>query len=292
MNIKVLIAIIVTVVMNLVVAVAAGYGGATTDVIGDETPVMLVAVVIAFGVNWLAYIPASLLKTEKFFDLTGAITYILTILICCTLVETIDMRAMIAATLVIIWSLRLGSFLFMRMRVNGDDVRFDQIKINPLRFLMVWTLQGSWVFLTSVSALAIITTTVKSPLDIYAYIGIALWVFGFVIEVVSDQQKFAFRKVAANKGRFIHSGLWAWSRHPNYFGEITLWVGITIMALPLLSGWQWIALISPIFVTLLLTKISGIPGLEKTAQKRWGDEKEFQDYVKHTPVLLPRPPAK
>ena len=89
-----------------------------------------------------------------------------------------------------------------------------------------------------------------------------------------NQLKNLFRKDPANKEAFITSGLWSWSRHPNYFGEITLWTGIAIMAIPVLSGWQWVCLISPVFVTLLLTKVSGIPLLEKKAREKWGDDPE------------------
>jgi len=289
MNIKVLMTIVIVIAIVLTIAFAAGQNGATTN---GGTSLFMLAAILAFVINWVAYIPANILKTEKFFDLTGALTYISVIIITCLLVDDLDMRTMIVAALVMIWTLRLGSFLFMRILADGGDIRFDKIKPDALRFLMVWTLQGMWVLLTTASALAIITSTKKLPLDIFAYAGIALWVAGFAIEVIADRQKSAFRKIAANKGRFIKTGLWAWSRHPNYFGEITLWLGITIMSLPLLSGWQWVTLISPIFVTLLLTRISGIPTLEGTAQKRWGDEKEFQDYIENTPILIPRPPRR
>jgi steroid 5-alpha reductase family enzyme len=111
-----------------------------------------------------------------------------------------------------------------------------------------------------------------------------------VIEVVADRQKSVFKTDPANTGRFITGGLWAWSRHPNYFGEITLWVGVAIIALPTLSGWRWLMLISPLFVILLLTRISGIPMLESRAEKRWGADPEFRAYTDSTPALLLRPP--
>lgn len=91
---------------------------------------------------------------------------------------------------------------------------------------------------------------------------------------------------------FISTDLWAWSRHPSCFGEIALWTGIAIMAIPLLSGWRWVVLISPVFVTLLLTRVSGIPMLEARADKRWGDDEAFQSYTRDTPVLIPRPPRR
>ncbi len=287
MNIKALMVIIIAVLISLGIASAAGQGGAITE---GGTSLFLVAAVIAFAVNWIAFIPANILKTEKFYDLTGAITYLSVIIIISSLSQPLDWRAMIVGAFVIIWALRLGSFLFMRIHADGKDIRFDEIKVNPMRFLVAWTLQGTWVFLTSASALAIITSSARLPLDIFAYVGMAIWVFGFTIEVIADRQKKQFRNNPDNKGKFINVGLWSWSRHPNYFGEITLWTGITIMSLPLLSGWQWVTLISPIFVILLLTKISGIPTLQRTAKKRWGDDKDYQEYVKNTSLLIPLPP--
>ena len=114
--------------------------------------------------------------------------------------------------------------------------------------------------------------------------------FGFSIEIVADRQKSAFRADPANAGRFISSGLWAWSRHPNYFGEIVLWFGIAILAWPALAGWQLATLVSPLFVYVLLTKGSGIPPLETRAEERWGDDPAYRAYVERTPVLWPRPP--
>ena len=96
----------------------------------------------------------------------------------------------------------------------------------------------------------------------------------------------------ANKGTFISTGLWAWSRHPNYFGEITLWLGIAVIAFPALSGWQYVTLISPVFVYVLLAHISGVPLLERRGQKKWGHEEAYQEYVRRTPSLLLKPPAR
>ncbi len=119
-----------------------------------------------------------------------------------------------------------------------------------------------------------------------------VWLVGFGIEVAADDQKRAFRADPANRGRFITTGLWAWSRHPNYFGEITLWVGVALVALPALSGWQHLTLVSPLFVGLLLTRVSGVPLLEARGQATWGDDPEYRDYVARTPVLVLRPPRR
>jgi steroid 5-alpha reductase family enzyme len=140
--------------------------------------------------------------------------------------------------------------------------------------------------------LVAITATLRKELDLIALIGLLVWGFGFAIEVAADAQKGRFRADLENKGRFIHTGLWAWSRHPNYFGEIVLWIGVAIIALPILRGWQWVTLISPIFVTVLLTRISGVPLLEKRADEKWGGQEDYEAYKARTPVLIPRPPVR
>jgi steroid 5-alpha reductase family enzyme len=228
-------------------------------------------------------------QTEHFYDLTGSLTYLTLVISTLLLAGSLDARSLVLTLLVSVWALRLGSFLFLRIRRQGADRRFDAIKPSFTRFLMAWTLQGLWVFLTLSAAIAAMTTTAPTRLGFAGYVGIALWAVGFAIEVVSDRQKRLFRQNPANAGRFISTGLWAWSRHPNYFGEILLWLGIALIALPALSGWRYVTLISPLFVYLLLTRISGIPPLESRAEERWGDDPEFRDYKERTPLLFPRP---
>jgi len=140
------------------------------------------------------------------------------------------------------------------------------------------------------AALAAITAQTPGALGWTTVIGLVLFAAGFIIEVEADEQKHQFRQDLANEGRFIRSGLWAWSRHPNYFGEILLWWGIALVALPAIQGWPLVTLISPVFVYLLLTKVSGIPLLEARGRKRWGQNPEYQAYVADTPALILRPP--
>jgi steroid 5-alpha reductase family enzyme len=192
--------------------------------------------------------------------------------------------------LVLIWAGRLGTFLFRRIQKAGKDERFDDIKPSFVRFLNTWTLQGLWVTFTLAAALAAITSTTRKELGIFALIGGIVWVIGFTIEAVADAQKSRFRAQPENEGEFIHTGLWSWSRHPNYFGEIVIWVGVAIIALPILQGWTYVTLISPVFVTLLLTRVSGIPMLEKRADEKWGDREDYQAYKENTSVLIPLPP--
>lgn len=284
-----------TSLVGIAAAVAIGalvaWAGSDASTEAAGLPVFAICGFLAFAINWAAFVPANIAKTERFYDLTGSITYILVTSLAVLLSDDLDNRAVVVAAMVVVWALRLGTFLFRRILREGKDDRFDQIKQSSIRFLMTWTLQGLWVFLTAAAALAIITSEVREPVGWVAIVGIVVWVAGLTIEVVADQQKSAFKQDPSNDGDFISSGLWAWSRHPNYFGEITLWTGIAIVALPVLSGWRWVVLISPVFVAILITKVSGVPMLEAKADERWGDQPDYQDYKENTPVLIPRPPG-
>lgn len=243
--------------------------------------------IIAFAVQWLAFIPAYLWQTEKFYDLVGSLTYITLAVSAVLLSGQPDAGRLLIAGMVIVWAVRLGSFLFIRIRTDGRDVRFDRIKPDFLRFLMTWTLQGLWVFITFAAGLAAITSTQTYPLSGLVMLGAAIWLTGFLIEVIADAQKRSFRRQTEKTTPFIQSGLWSWSRHPNYVGEIVLWAGIAVAALPQLHGWQHVTLLSPCFVYLLLTRISGVNMLERVAHKRWGENPEYQSYLQRTPVLFP-----
>ena len=274
----------ILIVIGALVALAGSQGGFTLG----GVPVFAIAVGLAFLIQWLVFIPAYLFQTEKFFDLTGSITYILVTTIALVFSKSMDTRSVLLWALVITWAIRLGAFLFRRIQKAGKDDRFDEIKPSFIRFLNVWTIQGLWITFTAAAALVAITTATRKDLDVFAVVGFLVWAFGFAFEVVADSQKSRFNSDPTNKGKFIYTGLWSRSRHPNYFGEIVLWVGVAIIAIPVLQGWQWVAMISPIFVTLLLTRVSGIPLLEKKADKKWGGQEDYEAYKKNTPVLIPR----
>ena len=268
------------------IAWAGSQGGAS--IAGTNWPILATAIAVAFLVQWIVFIPSYLLQTEKVFDLTGALTYISVTVMITVLAPSIDARALVIAALVIVWAARLGTFLFRRIAKAGSDDRFDEIKPNAMRFLNVWTIQGLWISMTALAAWIAISSELRVTLDAFAIVGALIWLTGFTIEVMADRQKSRFRADPANRGRFISTGLWSRSRHPNYFGEITLWVGILLIAAPTLRGWQWVAVLSPLFVTVLLTRVSGIPLLEKKADTKWGDDPAYQEYKASTPVLIPR----
>lgn len=282
------IAIVIVLLIAAGLAVAGSQGGHLVN----GFPLFALCVALAFIIQWLAFIPAFIYRTEKFYDLTGSITYLTVITVAVLLSPAIDARSLLLAGIIAIWAVRLGSFLFMRIRTAGEDRRFREIKKSFARFLMTWTLQGLWVAFSLSSALAAITSTIRKDIDAFAVIGFLVWFFGFAIEVMADKQKSDFNATPGNKDKFIRTGLWSWSRHPNYFGEIVLWIGVMIIAMPILQGWQWATLISPIFIIILLTRISGVPMLEKRADEKWGGQPEYEAYKANTSVLIPMPPKK
>ena len=246
------------------------------------------AVGAAFLIQWIVFIPSFKAQTEKYFDLTGTLTYTAITLLLVLLTPGVDARALLLAAMVLAWTLRLGTFLFRRISKAGKDDRFDEIKPSFVQFLNVWTIQGLWVVFTAAAAWVAITSATRVALDWVALLGFLLWVVGFGIEVVADNQKSRFNADPANKGKFISTGLWSKSRHPNYFGEILLWIGVAVIAVPALQGWQWVAMISPVFVFLLLTKVSGVPLLEKKSDRKWGGRADYEAYKLSTPVLIPK----
>lgn len=263
------------------------WAGSQNGVSVGRVPVYAIVVAYAFVVQWVAFVPSYLRQSERYYDLTGSFAYISAIVIAVSLSEATDARSILLLVLVLVWAGRLGPFLFRRVRRAGKDDRFDEIKRSFSRLLLTWTLQGLWVSLTLAAALAAVTSIKPKALDVFAFVGLAVWVIGFAIEATADWQKSRFRANPANKGSFITSGLWAVSRHPNYFGEITLWVGIAIVAIPVLRGWQYAALVSPVFVYLLITRVSGVPLLEKKADAKWGGQEAYDEYKRRTPVLVP-----
>ena len=282
--------IVVASVFMIVFLVVSAVGN--KSVILNEYSAVLYCAVICIGIQWVAWIPASIAKTERFYDLTGGLTYLIVIgfsLWAGSQSEAPSLRELIVSLLVVIWSLRLSIFLYLRIHRTGKDGRFDQLKTSPIRFLVPWSIQGLWVFLTMIVVIVINSQADSAPaLGIWDGIGLSMWVLGFGIEAIADNQKTVFNKESNNQGKWIDSGLWAYSRHPNYFGEILLWTGIAFFGISCFTGLERVAWISPIFIYILLTKVSGIPILDKRALEKWGDDPEYQKYRDNTPALIPR----
>ena len=262
----------------------AGSQGAP-DLFGFPGLIFLAA--IGFIIHWIIFIPSAVFKTEKFYDITGTLAYIVMIFVSVISTQTLFFRSKIVSLLIFIWAVRLGIFLFIRVLNNGEDKRFHEAKNSFSKFFMWFSMSALWVFLTTANALTLILNNIDLKGDAYFIIGLVIWIIGFSFEVISDEQKRRFRNTEGNQEKFITIGLWSISRHPNYFGEILLWIGMAVISFPTLIGWQYATLISPIFVIILLTKASGINLLEASADKKWGDLEEYQNYKSRTPVLIP-----
>jgi steroid 5-alpha reductase family enzyme len=249
------------------------------------------AVLLAYVIHWIAYIPAYVFQTEKFYDLTGSVTYLSVVwFVFLSTYQSISLNFgnLILVLLISIWTIRLGLFLFMRIHKAGEDKRFRTIKTSASQFFMTFTLSGLWVTLCSMCALVAISSPEGLVMNALTYVGIILFIIGFGIEIVADNQKTAFRSIEANKDSFITSGLWSKSRHPNYFGEVLLWFAIAVISFSSLEGLQLITLISPIFTYILLVYVSGVRMLEDMNDKKWADDEQYKSYKKNTPMLFPK----
>ena len=282
-NASSILSILACLALGVIVALAGSQGSITFN----GLPSFALAASIGFILHWLIFIPSYIYQTEHYFDLIGSISYVSIVLFTFLALNNLDIRSVLIGLFIMVWAVRLGSFLFNRVKRDGKDNRFTVMKTKFWWFLFTWTLGGLWVFITMAAGLAAMTSAKVIPLGWYALIGIVLWLEGFIVEVVADHQKTRFRSKKENRDKFINEGLWSLSRHPNYYGEITLWFGIAFIAFPVLQGWQLLTLISPIFVYILLTRISGVTMLERRADKKWGDDPEYQLYKETTSSLIP-----
>ena len=280
-------AIALCILTAYLVAIAASVDG----VFFSGIPIILLCAIVSFVTHWMIAAPSLITSSEKYFDFTGMVATLLVVLTAMFALLSsgaqVSIRSVFVASFVSVWTLRLGIFLYKRIVKAGEDIRFRDIKKSLPKFLMTWTLSALWVFLTTVNAITLIALNPLEPIGIFFIMGALLWLLGFGFEVIADRQKKYFSEQPKNEGRFITQGLWSVSRHPNYFGEIILWAGIAIISLPFLSGWQYVTLVSPVFVFLLLTRISGLPFLEDKAEKKWGEDKDYIEYKKRTPILVP-----
>tara|TARA_B100000945_G_C20339696_1_gene576715 strand:+ start:333 stop:1199 length:867 start_codon:yes stop_codon:yes gene_type:complete len=283
---------LVVILVCLLIPGSIAYFISADSLVLNGIPLIYYCISISFLIHWIIFIPSFLNKTEKFYDFTGMVAYLSVIGFALyqknKILGSIDFDSALLGILISVWTLRLGVFLFYRVFKVGEDDRFKEVKQVPSKFLVWFTVSGLWVSLTSIAALKVLTSQVEHNNYYFVYLGLALWIFGFLFEVIADYQKTKFKNNPENKDQFISSGLWSLSRHPNYFGEIILWIGVFIITLPSLSGIDYLTILSPLFVYTLLNKISGINLLEIKAQKRWGDLESYKAYRSKTPQLIPK----
>lgn len=242
---------------------------------------------LSFVLQWIVFVPSFyFLQSAAYFDVAGSSAYFILCLYSLTSAGTYHIRQLLLTLAVLVWASRLGIFLYLRMQKAGGDCRFDEIKHHGPRFFNMWSIQALWVFVVSVPVYCLNDTQADPAFAAQDYVGFALWLVGFMIEVMADMQKTEHNNNPATKGTYIQTGLWRFSRHPNYFGEIMLWVGVLLVCASVFTGGQWICVCSPCFVTYLLTKVSGIPLLEGKASAKWGTQADYKAYVDRTPQLM------
>lgn len=254
--------------------------------------------VVALGVQYAVFLTHGLPnRSEKFYDLSGSCTHLAVVVASLVREQKVrSIRQVFTAVAATVWMTRLGTFLYSRILRDGKDGRFDDIRKVWLSFMGAWTVQAVWVTFTELPVLLINDRDDNVPLTLLDYLAMLSWLAGFLLEATADSQKLAFRDDPANKGRFITTGVWRYSRHPNYCGEIMMWCSQA--ALVSFAAWghpDWSSLlcswISPAFTALLLLKVTGVPMVEKAGMQKWGQEPEYLHYMANTNCLIPGPPA-
>lgn len=258
---------------------------------------LILANVALNSAGWAA---ASALQTEKFFDITGSATYWLMLYLGVKRRHRdrsdLTPRAAAASAAVLVWSGRLGTFLLSRVLADGQDKRFKHARKSPAQMAMFWAVQSAWVTMTALPVWLLLS---RAPLAVTPRsrgatttldrVAAAAWIVGFATQIVADAQKREHR--ASAPGKFISTGLWKLSQHPNYAGEITMWTSLcaACMGDQLANGALAAAAasaLSPAFVYYLLRYVSGVPLLDNLARKRWGKDAAFHAYRAGTPVLF------
>lgn len=248
---------------------------------------MLSSLLISMGINGFFFVFAYTLTTDIFTDFTYSLTFILLTLALNLFSNGSSLPSLVVSALVIIWAVRLGSYLLKRILAMGKDERFDDKRGNFVKFLAFWILQALTVWIIMIPVSIMLSSPSTKSFQPAFWAGLLLWVGGFLMEVVSDRQKFVFKSKQENRSRWIERGLWKYSRHPNYFGEVLLWFAIFLMVLSQQGISFWWTAVSPLFILFLLLFVSGIPLLEKSAERKYGDNPDYRDYKERTNLFFP-----
>ena len=196
---------------------------------------------------------------------------------------------LVASVLVLLWAARLGVYLFRRILRIKVDHRFDEMRDKPLRFARFWLLQAITVAVVMLPVSYLLGRGDAPGFGPWLIAGGSIWLVGLTIEAVADAQKSAFKAKQPEGERFVTTGLWRYSRHPNYFGEMLVWWGLFVFSVPFLQGAAFAVVLGPVFITLLLLFVSGIPLLERSADAKYGEDPAYREYKRRTSVLVPLP---
>ena len=253
----------------------------------NDIPIVFIFAITILSLNSVFFIHSYFFKSDIFFDLVGSFSFLSIGIASLLLLPDIDANQILIFFLLVFWSLRLGPFLFLRRIGAGNDERLSEYFKSPISLYFLWCMNSLWVFFTSLSMIIIFSSKTTHDFGLLQWLGLIIWVFGYIIEVISDSQKNKFNKT--NKGKFINIGLWKYIRHPNYLGEIIIWFGIFVISLNYIESFSsMLSILSPIFVYILLRYLSGVPQLEKRGDQKWGDLKEYVKYKEKTGIIFPK----
>ncbi|MBH60649.1 MAG: hypothetical protein CL907_05760 [Dehalococcoidia bacterium] len=245
----------------------------------------IIILVVVF-IQFIFYFHSLIFKTDLLFDFIGTLSFITLLTIGLALMVSPDFNKIFISFLLFLWTSRLGIFLLFRRIKAKKDVRFESFLRSPIKLFLVWNIQAIWVVFSSLPLIVVLSSKIEHDFGLLEWGGFSIWLIGFLVEVIADNQKRTFKK--NNPTLFITTGLWGYSRHPNYLGEILIWLGITVMSFKYLSGFGYIALISPVFVFILLRYISGVPQLESIGNQRWGGDDRYKEYKNKVGLLFPK----
>lgn len=255
----------------------------------DERLLALTAIItVTFQFSF--FLITYFLRFDKVTDFAGTTNFIILAITTLTIGGSYTVRQIVMTSLVLLWGIRLCTFLVYRIALWGEDRRFDEQRDNIGRLVVFWTLQAMWVWTVSLPLTIVNSKATTADLGALDYIGWSIVAGGVILEATADQQKLMFKQMAESRGQWTNAGTWAWSRHPNFFGEMAVWWGMYVSALGDLHGGEHAALLSPVFITLLLLFVSGIPLLEKSSDARYAARPDYQTYKRRTSVLIPVPP--
>lgn len=232
------------------------------------------------------FILAQLLRNNSIVDIGWGIGFILITSVLLLTKESADQKEIVLAVMILVWGVRLALHIFIRARGKGEDFRYAQWRKDwgknavLYSFVKVFLLQGLIMLFIALPIIVEFTSN-KDKLNIFSFLGVLIFVFGFLFESIGDFQMYSFKKNPVNKGRIIKTGLWKFTRHPNYFGEAVLWWGIGIFTIG--SDMWLISFVGPLILNLLLVFVSGVPLLEK----KYKGNKEWEDYKKITSMFIP-----
>lgn len=255
----------------------------------NELGLLLAMLGVSLAINIAMFLVAYKYKTDKLTDISYAVTFVVLAVVALFIGQSDFMKYVLVA-MISVWACRLGGFLLIRVWRTGRDSRFDDMRDDFVKFGRFWVAQAVSVWAILLPSIFVLTGGAMQ-FGAVAIAGFVIWMVGLMCEATADWQKYRFSQDPANKNKWIATGIWRYSRHPNYFGEIMVWVGVYLFVFASLEGWMlWVGLVSPLFIASLLLFVSGIPILEKSADQRWGNDPKYQAYKRRTSILVPMPP--